>query len=231
MAVADGGLTMQTELPDSLRDNDLESVIGVGTIGYDWSRDTPDELWLSVATRYQSQEITISAGDTIVGPDGEHRCTIDGFSVWTIDGDEWIIEICVPNEHSEIIPHSPAEFVIKYLGNEGNDNENVYELTDCKSLSDEELTIDRWSEIVNTLKSINEGDRVLWGDRSEPLTVTSTGLTFTKYIYLEGSRGGMYTIEWEDDIPTVRRNHNNGESLGRPQNFCVVSRNDSKQQK
>lgn len=210
--------------PEVIREGGMASVMdGREIVGYTWRRDNPNEVFIFIDAASGYQETKVSVGDHIIGPDGEERAVIEHLSVSSITGDpdDWWVDLYVENEEGELIPHNIALFAFTFLGNETNRPDEPYEVDQCKALSPDELERERWKDTVDILESLDEGDKILWGDRSEPLTVTSIGLTFTTKIWIDGPRGGRYTIEWEDGLPTIRRNVND-ESVGRPVDLKVV---------
>jgi hypothetical protein len=171
------------------------------------------------------ESITISPGDTILGPGGEDVVTVAGFCV-TVDP-YLAVEVYVdlPPEDGGGVPYSPHAFATRWLAHEGGDG-FYFQMGECIAASGEELERERWADTLETLRSLDEGDTILWGERSEPLTV-QWGVSFSQYVTLEGPRGGMYSIEWESGAPTVRRGGPSGESLGRPEGLTVVERGDA----
>lgn len=165
------------------------------------------------------ESITISPGDTILGPDGEEVVTVSGYCVTVGPYLSVDTYVDLPPEDGGGVPYSPHAFAIRWLGYEDNDGFHFH-MGECTAASGEELERERWSDTLDTLRSLDEGDTVLWGERSEPLTV-QWSVTFAPNVRLKGPRGGSYTITWGSGAPTVRRGGSSGESLGRPEGFRV----------
>lgn len=172
------------------------------------------------------EELTISPGDTILGPDGEDVVDVATYSVTY---DPYIaveMYVDIPPEHGGGVPMSPEHFAKRFLGYEDNDGLHFH-IGECEAASGEELEKIRWSDELETLWGLDEGDTIRWGDRSDPLTVTDTGITVSQYVIVEGSRGGEYAIQWRDGVPSVRSDGMvDGRSLGRPHGLEVVDRAD-----
>lgn len=197
-----------------------------GDVAVEFKRGVDDDSEGTITfIQPDSESITISPGDTIVGPDGEDRVTVTGFAI-TVDP-YLAVEVYVdlPPEDGGDVPYSPEGFAIRWLGCEDNDGAH-WQMGECTAASGEELERERWKGTLRTLRSLEEGDTVLWGDRSEPLTVQYT-VFFSTDVLLEGPRGGTYTITWGNGEPTVRRGGKYGTSLGRPYNFRIVERGDA----
>lgn len=176
----------------------------------------------------EGESVTISPGDTIIGPDGEEVVTVTGYSVTVEPYLSVDAYVDLPPEKGGGVPMSPHSFAIRFLGYEDNDGFHFH-MGECQALSSEELEAKRWENTVETLRGLEVGDQILFGDRSEPLTVTDTGITLSQYVMVENQNrtdGARYGIEWENGVPTVRRDWKDGESLGRPENLKVVSADD-----
>lgn len=171
------------------------------------------------------ESITIQPGDTILGPDGEDVVTVTGFRVTTAPWLSVEAFVDLPPEKGGGVPMSPHSFAIRFLGYEDSDGFH-YHVGECVAASGEELEQARWSDELETLRSVSEGDTLTWGDRSEPLTVTDTFLTFSKVVEVTGPSGARYTIEWKDGTPSVRRGGEDGRSLGRPHGLAVAATED-----
>lgn len=192
-----------------------------------FERDDGAEMSEGTVTYIQTggESVTISPGDTVLGPGNEEVVTVDDFAVtW----DPYVaVETYVdlPPEAGGRIPMSPHGFAIRFLGYEDNSGFH-YHMDECIAASGDELEREKWADTIDVLRSLEEGDTVLWGERTEPLTV-QWSVTLIEDVKLEGPRGGRYTIEFrEGTAPTVRRGGPHGESLGRPEGFRVVGRAD-----
>lgn len=58
-------------------------------------------------------------------------------------------------------------------------------------------------EPLLSLAQLNEGDGLLWGDRSQPLLVSEASIDRNSAVSLEGPLGGEYSLQHHDDTFVV----------------------------